>query len=148
MRNKYRWAVIIFMVFFGYEYLTPIVNALNYGTSIGLDWSTILSQKQVIKHVLRLPIYGMAYIWIFIKISKGWKPALGGWRTLALLHVFTKIFSTILFIKYADKMEFIAINNSKEMVLGYLVVILGVYLLTFGIVEKYWKTEFGDKKRS
>jgi hypothetical protein len=137
MKNRYKWVVTIFLIFFLYEYITPIVRGIEYGTNLGWTWQETLVNKQIIKHVIRLPLYGLTYLWIFLNIPKRSKTAMWTWRASAWSHIIFKPITGVYILIIGSKVGLL--KTFPIISLVFLLVIVGVYLFTLFWIEKYWK---------
>jgi len=137
MTRWYRWAVVAFMLFFLFEYFSPIINALELGRRFGWSLEQLFSQRQVLKHVLRLPIYTIIYIWVWSALPKMSKTALWWWRIMAGSHLIFKpltILTLLGLISTAGLLDRFPIIN-----LLWTAAIVLVYAAMIIFVEKYWK---------
>src|SRR3989339_2216114 len=103
MKRYYRWMVLGFMIFFVYEYVTPILNAVELGKRLGWSAEQLFGQRQVLKHVLRLPVYTLFYIWIWLAIPKMSKTAMWLWRITAWSHLIFKPLTIVTILGMAGK---------------------------------------------
>lgn len=138
MDRKYRLAVTIFMIFFLIEYVAPIWNSVQLADSLGWTIEEALTHRQVLKHVLRLPIYGLLYGWIWWSIPRRSVAALWTWRFAAWGHLIFKPLTVITLLYFANKAGVLSGGLTLYLNVLWTVAIVVVYAYTIAMVEKYW----------
>jgi hypothetical protein len=139
----YRWFVVLFMLFFLYEYGVPVVNGFQIGSKMGLGIEEMIGNRQIVKHFLRLPIYGLLYLWLLQNLKTPTKGVMWFWRFTTWSHLIFKPLTTIYVGVMLMKIKYFGNIGPITIVWG---IIIGIfYALAVGYMEQWWR-EKGEVK--
>lgn len=129
----------LFFGIFVVEYSLPIVNSFVLASSLGMDSNDLFSNRQFIKHIFRLPIYGLFYFWTLKNINN--KYGLWLWRFLIWSHIIFKSLTTFIVLCLLVQKQLIRIDSPVNILnIAFIILMSVVYLYFWQYIELYVKS--------
>lgn len=147
-RISYRTFLIIFFLFFIYEYGSPILSLINLAKQNDISLPEMFAKSQAFKHLIRFPLYLVGFAFLFWFVYQKNKLAYQILQTILLLHLIFKplfiVVATLVISSNPSLQEYVSLN--LPITIAWAICVLAVYLFSFFYMKTYWAAHSRLKK--